>query len=121
MTQLDAADVLNWATTGVGATALAQRWNSPLLVNINEHTLTALLDHPDLLDALGKIEDFRNLAQTAAQVVTSSKLLKKAKRENDGQTHQRARRRSSPKLPSVARKSGRSFRSCWRRFRFSCT
>ena len=83
MTELDATDVLNWATTGIGATALAQRWNSPLLVNINEHTLTALLEHPDLLDALGRIEDFRNLAQTAEQIITSSKLLKKAKREND--------------------------------------
>lgn len=83
MTELDAADVLNWATTGIGATALAQRWNSPLLVNINEQTLTKLLDHPDLLEALGRIEDFRNLAQTAEQIVTSSKLLKKAKRESD--------------------------------------
>ncbi len=83
MTELDAADVLNWATTGIGATALAQRWNSPLLVNINEQTLTKLLDQPELLAALGKIEDFRNLANTAEQIVTSSKLLKKAKREND--------------------------------------
>lgn len=83
MTELDAANVLNWATTGIGATALAQRWNSPLLVNINEQTLTALLDHPDLLEALGKIEDFRNLAQTAEQIITSSKLLKTAKRENN--------------------------------------
>lgn len=84
MTELDAKAVLDWATTGIGATALAQRWNSPLLVNINEHTLTALLDHPDLLAALEKIEDFRNLAQTAQQVITSSKMLKQAKRENDG-------------------------------------
>lgn len=84
MTELDAKAVLDWATTGIGATALAQRWNSPLLVNINEHTLTALLDHPDLLAALEKIEDFRNLAQSAQQVITSSKMLKQAKRENDG-------------------------------------
>jgi hypothetical protein len=83
MTELDATDILNWATTGIGATALAQRWNSPLLVSINEQTLTKLLDHPELLEALGRIEDFRNLAQTAEQIVTSSKLLKKAKRESD--------------------------------------
>jgi len=85
MTALDATDVLNWATTGIGATALAQRWNSPLLVNINEQTLSALLDHPDLLAALEKIEDFRNLAQAAQQVITSSKMLKQAKRENGGE------------------------------------
>ena len=81
MRQLDAADVLNIATTGVGASALAARWNSPLLVEVNEHTLTALLEHPDLLAALEQIEDFRNLANMAQQVVTSTKKLKKVERE----------------------------------------
>ena len=81
MRQLDAADVLNIATTGVGASALAARWNSPVLVDVNEHTLTALLDHPDLLEALEQIEDFRNLANMAQQVVTSTKKLKKVERE----------------------------------------
>jgi T5orf172 domain len=95
MTELDAANVLNWATIGIGATALAQRWNSPLLVNINENTLTALLAHPDLLEALGKIEDFRNLAQTAEQVITSSKLLKKAKRENDNKLNREQKKEQS--------------------------
>lgn len=81
MRQLDAADVLNIATTGVGASALAARWNSPVLVDVNEHTLTALLDHPDLLKALEQIEDFRNLTNMAQQVVTSTKKLKKVERE----------------------------------------
>jgi hypothetical protein len=84
MRQLDAADVLNIATTGVGASALAARWNSPLLVEVNEHTLSALLDQPELLDALEQIEDFRNLANLAEQVVTSTPKLKKAKREKSG-------------------------------------
>lgn len=81
MRQLNAADVLNIATTGVGASALAARWNSPVLVDVNEHTLTALLDHPDLLEALEQIEDFRNLANMAQQVITSTKKLKGIERE----------------------------------------
>lgn len=81
MRQLDAADVLNIATTGVGASALAARWNSPVLVDVNEHTLGALLEQPDLLEALEQIEDFRNLANMAQQVVTSTKKLKKVERE----------------------------------------
>jgi len=81
MLQLDAADVLNVATTGVGASALARRWNDPLLVEVNENTLSALLDQPDLLEALEQIEDFRNLANMAEQVVTSTKKLKKVERE----------------------------------------
>lgn len=81
MRQLDAADVLNIATTGVGATALAARWNSPLLVDVNEHTLTALLDHPELLKTLEQIEDFRNLTNMAQQIITSTKKLKATERD----------------------------------------
>src|SRR3546814_13864225 len=39
----------------------------------------------DLLATLEQIEDFRALAQNAQQVVTSTKKLKKAKREQDGE------------------------------------
>lgn len=84
MTQLDATAVLDWATAGIGASALARRWSSPLLVEVNEHTLTALLERPDLVEALAQIEDFRTLADTAQQVVTSTKMLKKVKREQAG-------------------------------------
>ncbi len=84
MTQLDASAVLDWATAGIGATALAARWNSPLLVNVNEHTLAKVLDHPGLLTTLDQIEDFRALVKHAQQVVTSTKMLKKAKREQGG-------------------------------------
>ncbi len=84
MTRLDASEVMDWASAGIGATALAQRWNSPVLVDVNQATLTALLEHPELLETLEQIEDFRNLASTAQQVVTSTKALKKAKREQGG-------------------------------------
>lgn len=84
MTQLDASDVLDWATAGIGATALAQRWNSPLLVDVNEHTLTAVLEHPGLLETLEQIEDFRALVNNAEKIVTKTKQLKKAKREKGG-------------------------------------
>jgi len=84
MTQLDASAVLDWATAGIGATALAQRWNSPLLVEVNEHTLAAVLEHPGLLATLEQIEDFRALVNNAEHVVTSTTILKKAKREQGG-------------------------------------
>jgi len=84
MTELDASDVLDWATAGVGATALAKQWNSPVLVEVNERTLSAVLEHPGLLETLAQIEDFRALVDNAEHVVTSTKLLKKAKREQGG-------------------------------------
>src|SRR3546814_6107554 len=61
MLQLDAQAVMDWATAGIGASALAARWNSPLLVEVTEHTLGAILGHPDLLATLEQIEDFRAL------------------------------------------------------------
>ncbi len=85
MTELKASDILDWATAGVGATALAKQWNSPVLVEVNERTLSAVLDHPELLETLAQIEDFRALVNNAEHVVTSTKMLKKAKREQGGQ------------------------------------
>lgn len=84
MTQLDADAVLDWATAGVGAAALARRWNSPLLVDVNERTLAAILDRPDLVETLQNIEDFRALVDHGEQVITNTKDLKKAKREQGG-------------------------------------
>ena len=95
MLELDATDVLDWATAGIGATALAQQWNSPLLVDVNERTLSAVLEHPELLETLAQIEDFRALVDNAEQVVTSTKLLKKAKREQGGELDPDQRREQS--------------------------
>ena len=95
MSPLEASDVLDWATAGVGATALAKQWNSPVLVDVNERTLSAVLDHPDLLETLAQIEDFRALADNAEHVITSTKMLKKAKREQGGQLDPEQKREQS--------------------------
>lgn len=84
MTQLDASAVLDWATAGIGAAALARRWNSPLLVNVNEHTLADVLADDDLMATLENIEDFRALVDNAHQVITNTKDLKRAKRNQGG-------------------------------------
>lgn len=95
MTELEASDVLDWATAGVGATALAKQWNSPVLVEVNERTLSAVLDHPELLATLAQIEDFRALVNNAEHVVTSTKALKKAKREQGGKLDAAQKRQQS--------------------------
>ena len=84
MTELDAGAVLDWATAGIGATALARQWNSPVLVEVNERTLSAVLAKEGLIEKLAQIEDFRALVQHAEQVVTATRELKKAKREQGG-------------------------------------
>jgi hypothetical protein len=95
MLPLDASAVLDWATAGTGATALAQRWNSPLLVDVNERTLSAVLGHPGLLETLEQIEDFRALVNNVEHVVTSTKMLKKAKREQGGKLDPEQKREQS--------------------------
>lgn len=85
MSELDAGDVLDWATAGVGATALARQWNSPVLVEVSERTLSAVLAEEELMEKLGQIEDFRALVQNGEQVVTATKELKKAKRAQGGE------------------------------------
>ncbi|MGP5383996.1 GIY-YIG nuclease family protein [Glutamicibacter arilaitensis] len=95
MTQLDATAVLDWASAGVGAAALARRWNSPLLVDVNEHTLSAVLDQPALMEALENVEDFRALVDNAQQVITNTKDLKKVKREQGGALTQEQKKQQS--------------------------
>jgi len=84
MTPLDATAVLDWASAGVGAAALARRWNSPLLVDVNERTLSAVLAQPALMEALENVEDFRALVDNAPTVITNTKDLKGAKRKQGG-------------------------------------
>lgn len=95
MTELDATAVMDWATAGVGATALAQRWNSPMLVDVNGRTLQAVLDNPDLMATLEQLEDFRALVQHAEHVITTEKMLKKAKREQGGKLTPKQKREKS--------------------------
>lgn len=92
MTELDAGDVLDWATAGIGATALARQWNSPVLVEVNERTLSAVLAEEGLMEKLAQIEDFRALVQNAEQVVTATKALKEAKREQGGKLDPKQKR-----------------------------
>ena len=95
MIPVDATAVLDWASAGIGAAALARRWNSPLLVNVNEHTISAVFDHPALLEALERVEDFRALVQDGQAVVTSTKLLKKAKRDQGGKLDKEQKKEQS--------------------------
>jgi hypothetical protein len=51
MKQVDAAGVLDIAMSGTSATLLARRWESALLVNVDNATLARLMDNQNALDA----------------------------------------------------------------------
>lgn len=81
MQQISAAGVLDMAMSGTTATLLARRWESALLVNVDNATLQRLLDNKDAMEALMSIEGFRNLNQDIETIINTSEAVKRAKRE----------------------------------------
>jgi hypothetical protein len=81
MKQVDAAGVLDIAMSGTSATLLARRWESALLVNVDNSTLARLMKNKDALDALMSIEGFRSLNQDIETIINKSESVKKAKKE----------------------------------------
>ncbi|SUA43856.1 Uncharacterised protein [Neisseria zoodegmatis] len=81
MRQIDAAGVLDMAMSGTTATLLARRWESALLVNVDNDTLQRLMDNKEALDALMRIEGFRSLNQDIETIINKSEAVKKAKKD----------------------------------------
>jgi hypothetical protein len=66
---------------GTSATLLAKRWESALLVNVDNETLSRLLANPAAMDALMKIEGFRSLNEDIQTIINKSDAVKKVKKE----------------------------------------
>lgn len=81
MRQVNAAEILDIAMAGTSATLLAKRWESALLVNVDNETLTRLLANQDAMDALMRIEGFRSLNTDIQTIINKSESVKKAKKE----------------------------------------
>ena len=91
MQQVDAQEILDIAMSGTSATLLAKRWESALLVNVDNRTLEALLASPEAMRALESIEGFRSLNKDIATVISNSKEIKKAKAEDAKPTKKEAK------------------------------
>ena len=83
MAQLDAADILDIATRGTSATLLARRWESALLVNVDNVTLQRLMANEAAMKALMSIEGFRNLNEDIETIINKSDAVKNARREKN--------------------------------------
>lgn len=82
MRQVNAAEILDIAMAGTSATLLAKRWESALLVNVDNETLARLLANEEVMNALMNIEGFRSLNTEIQTIINKSESVKKAKREN---------------------------------------
>ena len=81
MRQINAAEILDYAMSGTSATLLARRWESALLVNVDNETLRRLMANEAAMDALMKIEGFRSLNQDIQTIINKSEKVKQAKKE----------------------------------------
>ena len=69
MTQIDAAGVLDIAMAGTSATLLARKWESALLVNVDNETLRRVLDNPEAMAAVERIEGWRALGDNIIETI----------------------------------------------------
>lgn len=83
MRQVNAAEILDIAMAGTSATLLAKRWESALLVNVDNDTLTRLLASEEAMAALMRIEGFRSLNADIETIINKSNAVKKAKRDGE--------------------------------------
>ena len=81
MLPVDAGAILDMTTSGTTATLLAKKWESALLVNVDNDTLERLLHNEEAMAALMKIEGFRSLNEDIVTIINKSKAVKKVKSE----------------------------------------
>ncbi len=84
MKQINAQDVLDIAMAGTSATLLAKRWESALLVNVDNDTLKRLMENEEAMNALMSIEGFRSLNTDIETIINKSENVNKAKKEKQG-------------------------------------
>lgn len=87
MTQIEAGGILDIAMAGTSATLLARKWETTLLVNVDDDTLRRILNNPDAMAAVERIEGWRSLGDHIIEtIITKSEKVKEL-------TYQRLTRR----------------------------
>ena len=80
MTQIDAGGILDIAMAGTSATLLARKWESALLVNVDNDTLRRILDNPEAMAAVERIEGWRALGDNIIEtIINKSERVKELK------------------------------------------
>lgn len=87
MTQIDAGGILDIAMAGTSATLLARKWESALLVNVDNDTLRRIMDNPEAMAAVERIEGWRALGDNVIETIINKsekvKELKGKAKDND--------------------------------------
>ena len=85
MTQIDAGGILDIAMAGTSATLLARKWESALLVNVDNDTLRRIMDNPEAMAAVERIEGWRSLGDNIIEtIINKSDKVKDLKNKVKG-------------------------------------
>ena len=80
MTQIDAGGILDIAMAGTSATLLARKWESALLVNVDNDTLRRIMDNAEAMAAVERIEGWRSLGDNIIEtIINQSEKVKSLK------------------------------------------
>ncbi|MBY5881755.1 restriction endonuclease [Rhizobium leguminosarum] len=87
MTQIDAGGILDIAMAGTSASLLARKWESALLVNVDNDTLRRVLENPEAMAAIERIEGWRALGDNIIEtIINKSEKVKEIKEKaKDGE------------------------------------
>jgi hypothetical protein len=108
MQRLKSTEILDISTYGTASTMLARKWQSARLIDTTTVVLEKILNNEDVLQALEKVEDFRNLRGDLSKTINREKALKKAKKERNEEG-----REATPeekKVETEQEKENRSFK-----------
>jgi hypothetical protein len=87
MTQIDAGGILDIAMAGTSATLLARKWESAMLVNVDNDTLRKVLASEEAMAAVERIEGWRALGDNVIETIINKsekiKDLKKTAKDGD--------------------------------------
>jgi len=85
MTQIDAGGILDIAMAGTSATLLARKWESALLVNVDNDTLRRIMGNPEAMAAVERIEGWRSLGDNIIEtIINKSDKVKELKNKAKG-------------------------------------
>jgi len=94
MTQIDAGGILDIAMAGTSATLLARKWQSAILVNVDNDTLRKIMGSQAAMNAVMNIEGFRTLGHEIFEtVVNKSEAVRDTKREKGGKITEKQKRK----------------------------
>ena len=79
----NASEILDLIETGTSGNLLAKKWQSILLVNVDNDTLEKILNNSQAMEAIMKIEGFRSLNKDIEAIISLSKDIKEIKNEGD--------------------------------------